>query len=94
MAGLVPWRPGFDHRPVRVGFVVNKVALGQVSVKVLRFSPVSVILPMLHIRFHLHVALTRRTKGRILGTFKTNSALSEIGEHSIEKYFYFFVCYE
>jgi hypothetical protein len=28
------------HRTVRVGFVVGKVALGQVSLRVFRFSPV------------------------------------------------------
>jgi hypothetical protein len=30
VAGLPPRRPGFDHGPVYVGFVVEKVALGQV----------------------------------------------------------------
>jgi hypothetical protein len=30
VAGLSPRRPGFDPRPVHVGFVVDKVALGQV----------------------------------------------------------------
>jgi hypothetical protein len=29
-AGLPPRRPGFDPGPVRVGFVVDKVVLGQV----------------------------------------------------------------
>ena len=35
-------RAGFDPRPVRVGFVVDKVALGQVSLRVLTF-PLSII---------------------------------------------------
>ena len=30
VAGLSPWMPGFDPRSVHVGFVVDKVALGQV----------------------------------------------------------------
>ena len=30
VAGLSLWRPGFDPRTVHVGFVVEKVALGQV----------------------------------------------------------------
>ena len=30
VAILVSWSPGYSPRPVRVGFVVNKVALGQV----------------------------------------------------------------
>jgi hypothetical protein len=29
VAGLSPWRPGFDPRSVDVGFVVDKVAMGQ-----------------------------------------------------------------
>jgi hypothetical protein len=32
-----------------VGFVVDKVALGQVFLRVLRFSPVTIIPPLLHI---------------------------------------------
>ena len=42
-AGLSPQRPGFDPGSVHVGFVVNKVALGQVFPRVLRFSPVNFI---------------------------------------------------
>ena len=34
----------------------------------LRFYPVFIIPPMLHTHFHIHVALTRRTNGRSLGT--------------------------
>jgi hypothetical protein len=34
---------------IHVGFVVDKVALGQVSLRVLLFSPVSIIPPLLHI---------------------------------------------
>jgi hypothetical protein len=36
----------------------------------LRVSPVSIIPPMLHTHLHLHVALTRRTNRRSLGTFQ------------------------
>ena len=35
-------------RSVHVGFVVNKVALGQVFLQVLWFSPINIIPPMLH----------------------------------------------
>jgi hypothetical protein len=38
-AGLPPLRPGFDTRSGHVGFVVDKVALGQVSPRLLRFFP-------------------------------------------------------
>jgi hypothetical protein len=48
VAGLSPRRPGLDPGSVHVGFVVDKVTLGQVFLRVLRFSPVSFILPVLH----------------------------------------------
>ena len=38
-------RPGFDPRPVRVRFVVDKVAQGQVFCEVFRFFPVCITLP-------------------------------------------------
>jgi hypothetical protein len=38
----------FDHGLVHLGFVVVKVALGQVFPRVLRFSPVNFILPVPH----------------------------------------------
>jgi hypothetical protein len=41
-------RIGFDPGSVREGFVVEKVALGQISPRVLRFSPVTSIPPVLH----------------------------------------------
>ena len=47
-AGLSQRRSGFDPGSVHVGFVVDKVALGQVFLRVLRFSPVNFIPPMLH----------------------------------------------
>jgi hypothetical protein len=43
-----PRRPGFDPGSVHVGFVVDKVALEQVFPRVLRFSPVNFIPPVLH----------------------------------------------
>jgi hypothetical protein len=48
VAGLSPWRPVFDPGSVHVGFVVDKVALRQVFPRVLRFTPVSFIPPVLH----------------------------------------------
>jgi hypothetical protein len=47
---LLPLRwPGFVPRAVHVGFVVRKVSLGQVFLRVLRFRPVNIIPPILHI---------------------------------------------
>jgi hypothetical protein len=48
VAGLSLRRPRFDPGSVEVGFVVDSVALGQVSHPVLRFLPVSSIPPVLH----------------------------------------------
>jgi hypothetical protein len=48
VAGLSPRRLGFDPGSVHVGFMVNKVALGQVFPPVLRFFPVNFIPPVLH----------------------------------------------
>jgi hypothetical protein len=44
-------------RPVHVRFVVDKVTLGLVFLRLLRFSLVSIIPPMLHTHINLHVAL-------------------------------------
>ena len=55
-------------------FVVNRVALGQFSLPVLRFPPGIVIAPLL--RTHLHVSVGRRTNRWSLGTFQ-HTVLSE-----------------
>jgi hypothetical protein len=49
VATFSPWRPGFMPRLVHTGFVVDKVALGQVFVRVLWFFHVSIIPLMFHI---------------------------------------------
>ena len=49
---------------------MDEVALGQVFLRVLRYSAVIIIPPLLRTHLHLHVALTRRTKGRSVGTFQ------------------------
>jgi len=41
LTGLSAQRLGFDHKPVCVGFVVNKVALVQALLYVLRLSAVN-----------------------------------------------------
>jgi hypothetical protein len=72
---LLPRRPGFDSRPVHVAFVVGKVTLRQGFISLLLLSPTTAILPLL--RAHLNNALTSRTSGRSLGTFK-HSLLCQI----------------
>jgi hypothetical protein len=49
MVGLSLPRSGFAPGSVHVGFMVGRVALGQVSLRALRFSPVSFIPPWLSI---------------------------------------------
>ena len=48
ISGLINQKPMFNVRLVHVGFLVGRVALGQVFVKVFWFSPVSIIPSMLH----------------------------------------------
>jgi hypothetical protein len=57
---------------------MEKVALGQVFLRVLGFSPVSIIPPMVHTH-HLHAALTRRTKGQSFGTFQKAMVFRKAG---------------
>ena len=70
VASLSSERPGLNPRPVHVRFMVDTVALWQVSVPVLRSSPFITIPPLFYARIRLNVALTRRTKGRRLSTFQ------------------------
>jgi hypothetical protein len=42
VTGLSPRRPGFAPGAIHMGFVVDKVALGQIFLRVLRFSPVNI----------------------------------------------------
>jgi branched-subunit amino acid transport protein len=49
VAGLLSRKPGFTPGLIHVGFVVDRVALGQVFLRVLQFSPANIIPPLLHI---------------------------------------------
>jgi hypothetical protein len=48
VAGLSPQRPGFLIESVYVDFVVDKVALGQVILRIFLFYPVNIIPPWLY----------------------------------------------
>jgi hypothetical protein len=61
VAVLSPQRPGLDPSPMRVRFVVDKVALGLVFLPELLFSPDIFIPSMLLSHLLLHVPLTRNT---------------------------------
>jgi hypothetical protein len=62
----------FDPGPVQVTFVVGKEELGQG----LQFYPFSIIIPVLHIHFHI------RTSGQSLGTFQKIMLLLKSGSIS------------
>ena len=73
----VPRRARFDPRPVRVRFVVKKVSLGQVLLRVLSFSPAGVVTPLLHSHLHCNTVVisvcchqcpsrARKTVGQLL----------------------------
>jgi hypothetical protein len=61
VAGLPQRRPGFDPGSTHVGFVVDKAALGQVSLRVLRFISEYFGFP-LSISFHWCIIIRKRTK--------------------------------
>lgn len=52
VAGPLLHELGFNPRQVRVGFMVDRVALGQDFLRVLRVCPVSIIPSMLNIHVH------------------------------------------
>jgi len=56
-------RSGFDPGLVDVCLVLDKVALRHVFQPLLRFSPVSIIPPMLYIHLHLHNTVSERQAG-------------------------------
>ena len=60
-------------------FVLDKMAVGEVFLQVLRFSPVIITLPVFHAHICLQIALTRRTNVRNLGIFKTIMAFRKSG---------------
>ena len=67
---------------VTVGFVEDEVSLIQVTVRLIRFFPVSIIPPTLQTHLHVHVSVTGRTSGRNLGTL---NPFMEIGKRCVGK---------
>jgi hypothetical protein len=51
-------------------------------------SSASIIPPMLHTHLHLHVALTRRTNGRSLGTFQDAMMFPKLGSNGQKSSFH------
>lgn len=58
IVGLSSRRTEFNPRPVYVRFVVNRVALGYVSILLLCFFPVSITAPMAHSHSFILISVT------------------------------------
>ena len=69
-------------RSAHVWFVVDRVALGYVSIRVLRFSFVSIIPPLLHTHLQMLLILTRTTNRRRLGTIQNPTLLLRTKLHA------------
>jgi hypothetical protein len=74
VAGISPWRLGFNPSPDHVTFVVDKRALGQVFLRVRRLFPVGVISAELYSPVFPNTALVVRKIGLTLETFKQSKA--------------------
>jgi hypothetical protein len=70
VAGIPPRRPGFASGSVHVEFVVDKVALGQVFNRVLRFSPLSIII---HPGRRTRISSGGRTLGPLVAAVRRQS---------------------
>jgi hypothetical protein len=60
-------------------FVVDKMALLQVFLRMLRLSSLSIIPPILDNLIHFNISLLRRNSRRSLGMLKRNNIISDIG---------------
>jgi hypothetical protein len=77
-AGHSPWWSGFDTRPFHLAFLVEKLALGQVGVRVLRFRC------QYHCRnapYNTSSLLTKGQTGKAWRPSKITGVLSEVEEH-------------
>jgi hypothetical protein len=86
VAGLSLWNAGFDRRPVRVRFVVDKVALGQALLPSTSFFPRrchSTKASYLSSPACCSFQNNERAKS---GSLPKSNAVSEIGENWVEKY--------
>jgi hypothetical protein len=82
IAGFSLRKPGFTPGSVRVGFVVDKVVLGQVSIRVLRFCTVSIIPPCLStLVYHLG----GRTRGPLVAAVQRRSLTININVRDLSK---------
>jgi hypothetical protein len=73
-----------------VRFVVDLAALGQIFLRMLQFSPVSIIPPVLHTHLHLQAARTGKTNGQSLGTLQKALVFLKSGSIGYKSTFTFF----
>jgi hypothetical protein len=74
--------------------MVDRIAVEQVFLQVLRFSPVNTIPPLLHTHLHLHVAVIIRKNWWEKGSLPKSNYLSKIGKKCIEKNLLLFLLLE
>jgi hypothetical protein len=65
VVGLQPQKPGFHTGFVRMRFLADKMAMEQVLLPALPFSPVSIIPSMLHTHLHLNTAPIRTVQNPV-----------------------------
>ena len=89
-AGLASRRPCFDPRPVKVRWVLDQVAMGHISLRVLWFSSVSYYSSYSPYSFFMYMLLSyqKNKRAKIVNLQKRN-VISEIGEKWIEKNSFF-----
>jgi hypothetical protein len=88
VSGLSSRIPVIDLRSFHVGFVVEKMTVGQVFLWVLRYYPVIIILPTLHTHLPSTHHLPEGQEDKESAP-SNKSAFSYIGERCIEKYIHF-----
>lgn len=69
IAGLKPWRRCSIRNHFTWNLWLTEVALGHVFLRMLRVSPVSIILPIFHTHLHLKTAVTRAWGRRLVRIF-------------------------
>jgi hypothetical protein len=89
VAGLSSRIPVIDPRSVHVGSVVEKMAMGQVFLRILRYYPVCIILAMLHTPLPSTLHTYQKDKTTKHRDLRKKNGFSYLGERYIEKCIYF-----
>ena len=90
LAGLSPWRPGFDTGESMWDVWCTKWHLNRFSSYYAILPPVSIILPTLHTRIHLNAIVIQIHNQAKPGNLQKSNFLSEMGERWIQKHFQVF----